>query len=218
MRTFISDVLIGMVTSLYPEQRVLRLTVATRFTTIHNYIDMGNMILRKGSVSAMLSAVYRNVGYKTGLFISPFIINFRERIQINGEYISESDFGHLIDIVTCDLSFISVKYIFQSTFDILKDGGEFVCLIKPQFEAGKENIGKNGIVRSNAVHEAVIKNVIDYAENKGFFVKGVCPSSIVGGDGNIEYLVWLENSATEVSFLNGINLRNFVDDVFEQYK
>ena len=93
-----------------------------------------------------------------------------------------------------DVSFISLNLIFPALHGILADGGEVVALIKPQFEAGREQIGKNGIVKDKAVHQAVLKNVTSFAVDFGFTVKGLDFSPIQGGHGNIEFLAHLEKS------------------------
>ena len=86
-----------------------------------------------------------------------------------------------------------------------------ICLIKPQFEAGKENVEKGGVVRDKKVHAAVIKNVTDFAISTGYFVKGLTYSSIKGPSGNIEYLVWLSTES------DGIvpDIENIVNEAFD---
>ena len=96
-----------------------------------------------------------------------------------------------VDFIGIDVSFISLKLILPSAYALLKDGGECVALIKPQFEAGKENVGKKGVVRDAAVHEQVINNVISFAKGEGFGIAGLDFSPIKGPEGNIEYLLHL---------------------------
>ena len=92
-----------------------------------------------------------------------------------------------------DVSFISLTLVLPAVYRLLADVSECVALIKPQFEAGRANIGKKGIVRSEAVHQEVLEQIIAFARNIGFSVQGLCPSPIRGGEGNgnTEYLVYL---------------------------
>lgn len=96
-----------------------------------------------------------------------------------------------IDIVVMDVSFISLNLMFPAVMRVLKPGGICVPLIKPQFEAGPENIGKRGVVRDHAVHEMVLRNVLGYAQNHGLTPLGLVASSLKGPNGNIEFLAHL---------------------------
>ena len=95
---------------------------------------------------------------------------------------------------SCTNSFISLKHVLPVARKLLKEGGEMVCLIKPQFEAGREKVGKKGVVRDIAVHKEVIENVIEFTKEIGFSVKGLDFSLIKGPEGNIEYLIFLSKS------------------------
>lgn len=117
----------------------------------------------------------------------PRVVNMESQ---NARELDSSLLGCLCDIVVSDLSFISQTLVFPAISSVLCDGGEFVSLIKPQFEAGKENIGKGGIVKDRRVHELVIEKVISEAEQSGLFCKGLIRSPITGGDGNTEYLAY----------------------------
>ena len=97
-----------------------------------------------------------------------------------------------LDFVSIDISFISLKHAFPKAFGMLKNGGKLVALVKPQFEAGREQVGKNGIVRDKSVHKQVIENVINFAEIEGFRPLGLTYSPVTGAKGNIEYLLYLE--------------------------
>ena len=92
------------------------------------------------------------------------------------------------DIATADVSFISLKHIFPPLQTILKDDGYFIALIKPQFEAGKDDVGKHGIVKEKKIHKRVIEEVIQYAHDSHFSLVGLTYSPITGGIGNIEFL------------------------------
>lgn len=112
--------------------------------------------------------------------------------RTNFRYLTAEDIETLLDFASVDVSFISLKIILPVLFSLLKDGGEAVCLIKPQFEAGKENVGKKGVVRDAQVHEDVIRQVTDFAYKSGFSVLHLDFSPIKGPEGNIEYLMHLK--------------------------
>lgn len=103
--------------------------------------------------------------------------------------VSQDDLGGAADFAATDVSFISLDKVLPSMARLLCDGGEAVCLIKPQFEAGRESLGKNGIVRDPKVHVRVIEKVLQDAADAGFAVCDLDYSPISGGDGNIEYLM-----------------------------
>ena len=100
--------------------------------------------------------------------------------------------GPVPDFASCDVSFISLSKILPPAFDILREGGEMVTLIKPQFEAGREKVGRKGVVRDPKVHEEVIRAVSDTALATGFEILGIDFSPIRGPEGNIEYLLYLK--------------------------
>jgi len=95
------------------------------------------------------------------------------------------------DLASIDVSFISLKLILPVLHRFLKDGGEVLALVKPQFEAGKENVGKNGIVRDPQIHRQVLMSIAGFASSIGFLVAGLSFSPITGGEGNIEFLMHL---------------------------
>ncbi len=101
-----------------------------------------------------------------------------------------SNFGELVDIVTLDLSFISVLKVMDVITHILKPGGHLFVLIKPQFEAGRDDVGKGGIIKDPAVHQSVIERVTAGIAEHGFACKGVIESPILGGSGNKEFLTY----------------------------
>ena len=111
--------------------------------------------------------------------------------KTNFRYLTPEDIGEEIDFASCDVSFISLEKILAPAYSILKDGGRMVCLIKPQFEAGRDKVGKHGVVRDINVHKEVIENVIEFAMNAQFKVIGLDYSPIKGPEGNIEYLLYL---------------------------
>ena len=95
------------------------------------------------------------------------------------------------DFASCDVSFISLSKILPAAFEIIKPGAEMVCLIKPQFEAGREKVGKKGVVRDPVVHQEVIRAALSYAATQGFETLGLDYSPIRGPEGNIEYLMYI---------------------------
>ena len=108
------------------------------------------------------------------------------------------------DFAAVDVSFISLTKILLPARALLKENGEMVCLIKPQFEAGKEKVGKKGVVKEPAVHEEVIRKVVDFADLLGFEILHLDFSPIKGPEGNIEYLVHLRKNSQRT--LNTMNL------------
>lgn len=115
----------------------------------------------------------------------------------NARYITDETFGEKVDIVVMDLSFISQTLVFPAISRILKDGGILVSLIKPQFEVGKSNIGKNGIVKDKKATEEAIRRVVDNAAYFGLCCRATIVSPIKGGDGNTEYLAVFDFDVTK---------------------
>ena len=111
--------------------------------------------------------------------------------RTNIRYIEKEKIDPL-DFASIDVSFISLTLVLPVAYDLLKAGGRIVCLIKPQFEAGREKVGKKGVVRDKTVHKEVIDKVIDFCKNNDLAVKGLTFSPIRGPEGNIEYLLMLE--------------------------
>lgn len=111
--------------------------------------------------------------------------------RTNFRYITAEDIPEPIDFASADVSFISLKKILPAAYPLLKEGAGTVCLIKPQFEAGREEVGKKGVVRDPVIHKRVIREVSDEAVKIGFSVHGLDYSPIKGPEGNIEYLVYL---------------------------
>ena len=109
--------------------------------------------------------------------------------KTNIRYVTPEDIGEPLDFASVDVSFISLTKVLGPAKELLKENGQMVCLIKPQFEAGREKVGKKGVVRDQKVHLEVIEKVIDFATSIGFSVKNLEYSPIKGPEGNIEYLV-----------------------------
>ena len=111
--------------------------------------------------------------------------------RTNARYLTPEQIPDPLDFASIDVSFISLKLIFPALYGLLRQGGEIACLIKPQFEAGREKVGKKGVVRDPAVHQEVLEHFLDHAREAGFSVKDITFSPITGPEGNIEYLGWL---------------------------
>lgn len=121
----------------------------------------------------------------------PRVVNLE---RTNARRITEDQVPEKIDFFSVDVSFISLSLILPAVFPLLAGQGRGVCLIKPQFEAGREKVGKKGVVRDPAVHEQVIVKIQHLALESGFSVCGLDHSPIKGPEGNIEYLIYLEKS------------------------
>ena len=117
--------------------------------------------------------------------------------KTNIRYVKPEDIGELADFISIDVSFISLTKILPPVKACLKEDGQVVCLIKPQFEAGREKVGKKGVVRDRQVHEDVIKQIMDFALALGFSLLHLDYSPIKGPEGNIEYLLHLLNRPEE---------------------
>lgn len=119
----------------------------------------------------------------------PRVVNL-ERTNIR--YITEEQIPELVDFISVDVSFISLTLVLPVAWKLLKEGAEMVCLVKPQFEAGKDKVGKKGVVREPQIHREVIEKVVDCAQQLGFSIMGLDFSPIKGPEGNIEYLLFLQ--------------------------
>ncbi len=131
--------------------------------------------------------------------------------KTNFRYVTDEEIREPIDFASVDVSFISLTKILIPARKLLRQGGEMVCLIKPQFEAGRDKVGKKGVVRDRKVHVEVVRRVVDYADMIGFSVKGLTYSPIKGPEGNIEYLMWLEKRAEIAAEIQDISEKEAVD-------
>lgn len=157
-------------------------------------VDMGastggftDCMLMNGALKVYaLDVGYGQLDYK--LRVDPRVINME---KTNIRYLDTTLIEEPIDFISIDVSFISLRHMFPVASKILKDTGAIMCLIKPQFEAGREQVGKKGIVRDSKVHVEVIENVIGYASDNGLYPHGLDYSPVKGTKGNIEYLLYL---------------------------
>ena len=136
--------------------------------------------------------------------------------KTNIRYVQPEDLGEPIDFSSIDVSFISLTKVLLPIRNYLKENGEIVALIKPQFEAGREKVGKKGVVREKSTHIEVIEKVTDYAVSIGFEVAALQFSPIKGPEGNIEYLVHLKKRPEEEArIVESVDIRGTVDAAFD---
>lgn len=140
----------------------------------------------------------------------PGVVNME---QTNIRNLNPNDFPQ-IDFIGCDVSFISLKHVFPVIKKVLKNNGDAVCLVKPQFEAGKENIGKKGIVKSFYIHTQVLEQTVNNAEENGLYVSALDYSPIKGGEGNIEFLILLKNCDKKN---NNLNINSVVESAHAEF-
>jgi 23S rRNA (cytidine1920-2'-O)/16S rRNA (cytidine1409-2'-O)-methyltransferase len=120
--------------------------------------------------------------------------------KTNIRYVTPDQIEEKAEFISIDVSFISLTKVLGPVKALLTPEGQVVCLVKPQFEAGREKVGKKGVVRDPAVHEEVIHKVIDWAVELGFEIAHLDYSPIKGPEGNIEYLLHLKNHGEETGF------------------
>lgn len=126
--------------------------------------------------------------------------------RTNVRYITTEQIPEPLDLAVMDLSFISVKLILPAISSLLKDGAAVLCLIKPQFEAGREEVGKKGVVRDKNVHLSVLQSFLDFVPTAGFTVLGLDYSPIKGPEGNIEYLGYLRKGSHPAPELDPVQI------------
>ncbi len=195
------------------------------------YVSRGGLKLEKAVSSFNLSlddAVCADIGASTGGFTDCMLQNGAKKVysidvgygqlawklrsdervvnleRTNFRYVTREQVPDELDFASVDVSFISLSHILPVMYTLLRDGGRSVCLIKPQFEAGKENVGKKGVVRDKNVHIAVINKIIELINTNNFTLLGLDFSPIKGPEGNIEYLCYIQKG--------DIQDNNFVPD------
>ena len=185
------------------------------------YVSRGGLKLEKAMASfdiALQDKVCMDIGASTGGFTDCMLQNGAlkvysvdvghgqldwklrndERVvcmeKTNFRYMLPEDIEDRLDFASVDVSFISLTKILIPARNLLTDRGQMVCLIKPQFEAGRDKVGKKGVVREPKIHEEVIGKVVDYADSIGFEILGLEYSPIKGPEGNIEYLIYIQKA------------------------
>lgn len=147
-----------------------------------------DVLLQRGAASVVAIDVGHNqLDYR--LRTDPRVM---VREGVNARALAASDLPHPVDLVTIDVSFISLRHIFPPLPSLLAAGGDIVCLVKPQFEAGREEVGKHGLVIDPAVHESVLAQVTLEAEASGLARVAMTPSPITGATGNREFFLHLK--------------------------
>ena len=119
--------------------------------------------------------------------------------RTNIRYVTPEEIGEKLDFASIDVSFISLKTIMPATVNLLKEDGEIVALIKPQFEAGRDKVGKKGVIRDINVHKEVVTKIVDYLTSKELSILGISYSPIKGPEGNREYLVYFTKNKEKPS-------------------
>ena len=185
------------------------------------YVSRGGLKLEKAMAAFpidLTGAVCADIGASTGGFTDCMLQNGAEKVyavdvgygqlawklrsdprvvcleRTNARYLTAEQIPQTLDFASIDVSFISLKLIFPALRELLKDGGHIACLIKPQFEAGREKVGKKGVVRDPAVHREVLEHFLEHAKENHLSALGITYSPIRGPEGNIEYLGYLEKS------------------------
>ncbi len=118
--------------------------------------------------------------------------------RTNVRYVKPSDIGTLKDLAVMDVSFISLKKVLPVVKELTNHSGEIVCLIKPQFEAGREKVGKHGVVKDPETHREVLEGILRFAMELGFVINGLTYSPIKGPEGNIEYLLYVSKEGQQI--------------------
>lgn len=135
--------------------------------------------------------------------------------RTNIKNVTRADFLDELDFISIDVAFISLEKVLPVVYNVLKDSGEVVALIKPQFEAGREHVGKKGVVRDKKIHAAVIEKVLNCAAGLGFEVRGINFSPVKGSEGNIEYLAYLTKNLAASAF-DSAEILSVVDSAHEE--
>lgn len=188
------------------------------------YVSRGGLKLEKAMASFGLKLddfVCMDIGASTGGFTDCMLQNGAKKVysidvghgqlawslrndervvcmeKTNFRYVTPEHLDDVPDFASVDVSFISLTKILEPAINILREHAQMVCLIKPQFEAGREEVGKKGVVKDKKVHISVIEKVIDYAKSIGFSVLGLDYSPIKGPEGNIEYLLFIEKGKAQ---------------------
>ena len=175
------------------------------------YVSRGGLKLEKAMENfdvTLAGKICMDVGSSTGGFTDCMLQRGAAKVyaidvvcmeKTNIRYVTPEDVADKINFSSIDVSFISLTKVLGPVKELLSDDGQIVCLIKPQFEAGREKVGKHGVVRDSAVHLEVIEKVIDFAISIGFEVLNLEFSPVKGPEGNIEYLLHLQKH-TEGSY------------------
>jgi len=183
----------------------------------HPWVSRGGLKLEKGLAEFGVDAtdaVVIDVGSSTGGFTDVALTNGAKRVyavdvgtgqlawklrqdervivleKTNARYLTDAEIPEPIDLVVCDASFISLKTVLSTALGFVKPGGQLIALIKPQFEVGRENVGKGGVVRDPELHKAVCEDIREWLDDlEGWTAEGITESPIKGPEGNVEFLI-----------------------------
>ena len=211
-------------------------TIEVRGATL-KYVSRGGLKLEKAIQVFPINlegAIAMDIGASTGGFTDCMLMNGASKVysidvghgqlawklrndervvcmeKTNFRYLTPEDIGEPIDFASVDVSFISLTKILPPAIAMLKDDAQMVCLIKPQFEAGREKVGKKGVVREKSTHIEVVTSIYSFAIATGFTVEGLDYSPIRGPEGNIEYLLHIRKRASDQTVDNDL-IRTVVD-------
>lgn len=199
------------------------------------YVSRGGLKLEKAMATfpiTLTDCVCADIGASTGGFTDCMLQNGAKKVyavdvgygqldwklrndarvvcmeRTNARYLTHEEIPDELDFASVDVSFISLKLILPALAEVLKEDGQAVCLVKPQFEAGREKVGKKGVVRDPAVHLEVLEYFLEHAKENNFTVLGLTYSPIRGPEGNIEYLGYLSREGSEQA---GFDLKALVE-------
>ncbi len=191
------------------------------FAEVDKYVSRGGLKLEKAMAEFSLTLegkVCMDIGASTGGFTDCMLQNGASKVfavdvgydqlaeklrsdqrvinmeKTNIRYLTQEEVGQAVDFISIDVSFISLSLVLPTAINLLSEDGQLVALIKPQFEAGRENIGKKGVVKSQTVHKQVVDKIVSFGKELGFSLRGLTFSPIKGPNGNIEYLVYFSKA------------------------
>jgi len=207
----------------------------------HDYVSRGGLKLEKALEKFNINVKGKkilDVGASTGGFTDCLLLKGAKRViavdvgygqlswklrknskviifeRTNIRYLEPDNIPFLVDMVTIDLSFISVKKVMENILRLSKDIAEYLILVKPQFEVGKGLVGKGGIVRDKKLHKNVLSELVIFLQNIGLNIKGITFSPIKGADGNIEFWIYAMKGLTKKEIIETAFLKN-IDDKIE---
>ena len=138
--------------------------------------------------------------------------------RTNVRYLTAEDIPEPLDFGSVDVSFISLRLILPALRPLMKDSGQLVCLIKPQFEAGRDRVGKKGVVRDLKVHEDVLREIVDFVPTFGWQVQALDYSPITGPEGNIEFLAKITKKLSDAEPCSPDVIRELVSRAHDEMK
>jgi 23S rRNA (cytidine1920-2'-O)/16S rRNA (cytidine1409-2'-O)-methyltransferase len=224
-----------------PGTKIDRSAALTVKGAVHPYVSRGGLKLEKAlkSFDIDLTGVYMlDIGASTGGFTDCALKNGAAKVcaidvgynqldwslrnhpqvivmeRTNFRHLNKEDLGGFEpDFATIDVSFISLKLILPPLVRLFSGDGEVVALIKPQFEAGREKVGKSGVIRDSSVHKEVLRQIIDFADQTGLRLQGLTYSPITGGEGNIEFLAYWRWSPSVLKGPKDLNAAEAIEKI-----